>query len=122
MPANPIVVTVSSAGVSRACNIDWMANLATTAAFTVSASGSATDFTLQYTLDDLQRSSSPVWFSVSSAPGSSAQHFSNTTTFDNGGIVVPFSYPIAGLRLSSTTLSSAAQSITLRILQGAGGD
>ena len=119
MPA-PVLVTMSTAGVSRGVNIDWMGYAATTAAVTVSASGSASDFTLQYTLDDLQLSSSPVWFGYSSAIGSSAQHFTNTI-FDSGGLAVTFPYPIAGLRLGSTTLSSAAQSISLRVLQGTGG-
>lgn len=118
MPANPILVQMSSTGTSRNINLDWMAINAVTAGVTVSASNSACDFTIQYALNDLQTTTSTgvFWFSYSSAVGSSAQHFSNAV-FDTG-LTLQFVTPIGGIRLASTTLSSAAQVVSLRILQG----
>src|SRR5262249_22736690 len=113
--ANPISVTLSSVGVSRAINLDWMSGEAVSVAIKPGASTATSDFTLQYTLDDLQLSSNPTWLSYSSGVGSTAQHFTGATVFD-AGVGISFLNPVAGLRLSSTTLS--AGSISMDVLQG----
>jgi hypothetical protein len=103
--SNPITVTLSSVGTSRACNLDWRSGAATAFSITGSSSGTFAA-TPQATLDDLQLNSSPVWADLSSAPLTA-----NTSIWSLSG-------PIAGLRLNSTALSSAA--LTLRILQDHG--
>jgi len=99
---NPISVTLSSVGVSRGINLDWFGGEAVSASLTFGSSTATTDVTFQYTLDDLQRSSNPTWLGVSSAIGSSVQHFFSSVAFDQG-VLLTFVAPIAGLRLSSTT-------------------
>jgi hypothetical protein len=76
-----------------------------------------TDFTVQFTLDDIQTSSSPVWLNIGSSTGSSATHFSSANA--DTGVTMGFLYPIAGLRISSTAISSST--ITMKMLQGIGG-
>jgi len=102
---NPILVTLSSLGTSRFVNLDWRSGAKTS--FTVTGSSSGTfAFTVEGTLDDLQLTASPVWFSISSA--------ALTTNSSQWQIAAP----LAGLRISSTALSSAA--LALRILQDHG--
>ncbi len=111
-----LTVTLSSVGVSSPINLDWRGSKPVTAIATLGSTTMTTDFTIQYTLDDLQLFATPVWISVGSSTGSSATHFSSANA--DAAVTVGFVYPIAGLRLSSTALS--ASSITLRALQGAG--
>lgn len=113
---NPTTVTLSSVGVSNPVAVSWRDYNPTTASITLGSSTLTTDFTAQFTLDDLQLSSSPVWLSIGSSIGSGATHFSSAN-FD-AGVVVTFLTPIAGLRISSTALSSS--SLTLKVLQGDG--
>ncbi len=100
---NPISVTLSSIGVSRFVNTDWRPETMTSYAVTGSSSGTFAAF-VEATLDDLQLSSSPAWFTESSA------------TFVANSSICALSKPVAGLRLNSTALSSAV--LTLKILQG----
>jgi hypothetical protein len=102
----PIQVTLSSSGISRAVNLDWMSGKFTSFAVTGSASGSFT-YTVEGTLDDLQQTSSAAvaWIALSSA----------TTANSSINIV---SGALAGIRLNAAAVSSAA--LTLRILQGIG--
>ncbi len=108
--------TLSSVGVSNPVNVDWRGSKPVTAVITLGSTSMTTDFVVQYTVDDLQLSSSPVWISAGSSTGSSATHFSSANA--DAGVTMGFAYPIAGLRLSSTAIS--ASTITLKVLQGAG--
>jgi len=110
------ITTLSSVGVSGALNLDWMGSKPTTCVVTLGSTTMTSDFTVQYTLDDLQTSTSPVWFGVSSAIGSSVTHYSASNA---DGVSLTFLNPIAGLRLSSTAISSS--SLTMKVLQGPGG-
>lgn len=109
-------VTLSSVGTSTPIALDWRGAAPISALATLGSSTITVDFTVQYTLDDLQLSSAPVWISAGSSTGSSATHFSSAS-FD-AGISLGFTYPIAALRISSTALSGSA--ITLKVLQGEG--
>lgn len=108
--------TLSSVGVSTPINLDWRGSKPVTAIATLGSTTMTADFTIQYTIDDLQFVSTPSWISVGSSTGSSATHFSSANA--DASVTVGFLYPIAGLRLSSTAISSS--SLTLRALQGAG--
>jgi hypothetical protein len=113
---NPVAVILSSVGVSRAVNVSWMDNSPLTAHVALGSSTMSVDFVLNFTLDDLQSTVNPFWFGWSSAPGSSAVHFSSANY--DAGVLIPFLNPIAGLRISSTALSSS--NLTLRVLEAGG--
>lgn len=111
---NPFSVTLSSVGTSDPANLDWRGGGYVTALVTLGSTTMTTDWTLQYTLDDSQLSSATrVWLGVSSAVGSSVTHFSSAAA--DAGVSFTFLAPIAGLRISSTALSSS--SLRLRVLQ-----
>jgi hypothetical protein len=109
-------VTLSSVGVSSAINLNWRGSKPVSALVTLGSTTMTVDFTVQFTLDDLQLDSTPTWVSVGSSAGSSATHFSSANA--DAGVVLGFLYPIAGLRISSTAISSS--SLTLQTLQGEG--
>lgn len=106
---------LSSVGVSAIANLNWIGGKPTTASVTPNSSTMTSDYTIQFTLDDIQRSSSPVWVNVSSAVGSSGQHF--TANFPDGA-TVQFLSPVAALRLSSTAMSSSG--LVFKVVQGEG--
>lgn len=108
--------TLSSVGVSNPVNLDWRGSKPITIAVTLGSTTMTTDFTVQFTLDDLQLSSSPSWLAISSAVGSSATHFSSANA--DASVVMSLLNPVAGLRISSTAISSST--ITMKVLQGAG--
>lgn len=110
---NPFSVTLSSVGTSDPANIDWRGGGYLTAVVSLGSTTMTTDFTLQYTLDDSQLTSTRTWFGVSSAVGSSITHFSSANA--DAGVSFTFLAPVAGLRISSTALSSST--LTLRVLQ-----
>jgi hypothetical protein len=101
-----VLTTLSSVGVSRAVNVDWMAAKFTSYAVTGSSSGTFT-YVIEGAIDDLQQTpaASVAWFSLSSA----------TTT--NSSINL-YQGPLAALRINASAISSAA--LTLRVLQGVG--
>jgi hypothetical protein len=101
---SPVLITLTSAGISRAVNLDWMASKFTSWAVAGSSSGAFT-YTVEGTLDDLQLSAAPFWFSLSSA------------TTANSSINI-FGGALGAIRLNATAVSSAT--LTLRILQGIG--
>jgi hypothetical protein len=101
----PITTTLSSVGTGRPVNLDWMAAKYTSFAVTGSSSGTFAVF-VEGTLDDLQLSSSPTWFTMSSA------------TLSANSSINLYTGPLAGIRLNSTAVSSAV--LSLRILQGIG--
>jgi len=109
-------VTLSSVGTSPPVNVSWRAGKPISAVVIVSAAVAA-DFTIQYTLIDSQLSSSPTWLSFGSSTGSSATHFSSANS--DASIAIGTQYPMAGLRISSTTFT--AGTLTLTVLQGEGG-
>jgi len=109
-------VTLSSVGTSGPINIDWMGGKPVTAIATLGSTTMTADFTIQYTLDDIQRTTTQTWFGLSSAIGSSVTHFSSAN--GDAGVTITFLNPVAALRISSTAISSS--SITLRTLQGIG--
>jgi len=108
--------TLSSVGVSNPINLDWRGSKPITALVTLGSTTMTADFTIQFTLDDLQLVSSPTWVAIGSSTGSSATHFSSANA--DTAVTVGFLYPIAGLRISSTALSSS--SLRLTTLQGEG--
>lgn len=112
-----VTTTLSSVGVSPAINMDWMGGKFATVVVSLGSTTMTTDFTIQFTLDDLQLTPSPTWLTFGSSTGSAITHFSSANA--DGGVVLGLAYPIAGLRLSSTGLSSS--SLTMRMLQGVGG-
>ena len=109
-------VTLSSVGVSGPINLDWRGSKPVTAVVTLGSTTMTADFTIQFTLDDSQLTTTQVWTTVGSSTGSSATHFSSANA--DASVTVGFLYPIAALRISSTAISSS--SLTLRALQGAG--
>ena len=102
----PIAVTLSSSGISRAVNLDWMSSKFTSWSVTGSASGTFT-YTVEGALDDLMQTSSAnvAWFALSSA-----------TTANSSINIVGGAH--SGIRLNAAAISSAA--LTLRVLQGIG--
>ena len=100
----PIQVTLSSSGISRAVNLDWMSGKFTS--WSVTGSGTFT-YTVEAALDDLQQTpaANVVWLPLSSA------QTANSSINIVGG-------PLAGIRLNASAMSSAT--LTLRILQGIG--
>jgi hypothetical protein len=108
--------TLSSVGNSSPLNLNWRGSKPVSATVTLGSTTMTCDFTVQFTLDDLQLSSSPVWVSLGSSTGSSATHFSSANA--DAPVTFGLLYPIAGLRLSSTAISSS--SLTLKTIQGEG--
>jgi len=109
-------VTLSSVGVSGPINLDWRGSKPVTAVVTLGSTTMTADFIIQYTLDDLQLTTTQTWLSAGSSTGSSATHFSSANA--DVGVTMGFAYPIAALRLSASAVSSS--SLTLKVLQGAG--
>ena len=107
-----ILVTLSSAGVSPGLPCSGAAR---TTMVQVSAVGAPTtiDFTIQCTLDDLQRSPNPSWTNVSTS------HYSTASLPD--GVSVTMLSPVAGLRISSTTgtYSAGVNYLVLKKLESA---
>ena len=101
----PVQVTLSSSGIGRAINLDWMSGQATAYTVTFSSSGTA-QWTAEGSPNDLNQTSSAnaLWFSLSS--GSANSSYSGTLL------------PLGGIRLNCAALSSAT--ITISVLQGIG--
>lgn len=99
----PVLVTLSSVGVSRAVNLDWGAAPRVSYSVTGSSSGTFT-YTVEAAIDDLQLvpSGSVSWTALSSA----------TTANSSIGL---YQGPLAGIRLNVAAISSAT--LSLRVLQ-----
>lgn len=107
-----VSVTLSSVGVSPALILDYIGAKTTTARVTLGSTTMTVNAVLQATLDSSMASgSSAVWYAASSIAITSAVADTGTT--------YTFLTPIAGLRISSTAISSS--SLTLTALQNAGG-
>ena len=101
----PVLVTLTSSGISRAINLDWMSAKYTSFGVTGSSSGTFA-WTVEAALDDLQQTSSAnvQWFTLSSGSANSS--------------ISLYQGPLGGIRLNLASVSSA--SVTLRVLEGIG--
>lgn len=104
-------VTLSSVG-SAVIPLDYIGAGTASALVTATSTTNTLDVTVDFTLNDPMRSSSPIWTSVSSI------HFSSTV-LQSSGAFFTFLTPIGGLRISSTAISSSG--VRLTVLQTAGG-
>jgi hypothetical protein len=105
-------VTLSSVGVSAALILDYIGAKTTTARLTLGSTTMTVNAIIQATLDSsMATGSSPNWWIASTLAISSA--------LADTGYGLTFETPIAGLRISSTAISSS--SVTLTALQNAGG-
>jgi hypothetical protein len=100
-------VAGSSQGTTRAVNLDWMNGAPIAVTVTGSSSGTFA-YTIQYTLDDLMQTpaASVTWVSDSNV---------TAATSNSSGAIV-YSQPLAGIRLNSTSMSSAV--LTMKVNQG----
>lgn len=116
-------VTLSSVGATNFISVNWVGGKPMSVVVIPGSTGQTSDFTIQYTLDDISRiaSTSLVWSGVylSTAPGAfgPATHFTSSQSQPDG-VFYSFLSPVAGLRLSSTAISSSA--LTMKICQGEG--
>lgn len=105
-------VTLSSIGVSNNLILDWIAARATTARLTLGSTTMTVNASVQATLDSsMATGNAPSWFTVSTV--------AITSAFADAGYLLTFLTPLAGLRISSTAISSS--SLTLAALQNVGG-
>jgi hypothetical protein len=105
-------VTLSSVGTSGGLILDYIGAKTTTAVVTLASTTMTVNAIVQATLDSSAASGgTPTWYSVSS--------IAVTSAYSDSGYVASILTPIAGLRLSSTAISSS--SLTLKALQNAGG-
>lgn len=116
-------ITLSSAGISTAANLNWIGGKPTTAVVVPGTSTSSATFTIQFTMDDPQRiaAASALWFGISSntysvEAGGGTTYAASSVYPD--GIYLPFGTPIAGLRINATSLG--AGSLVMKVLQGEG--
>jgi hypothetical protein len=123
-------VTLSSVGTSPPISCNWRGGKPATVVAVAGTSTSSADFIVQFTLDDAQiaNSSSPTWFGFSSnsfsIENAAAIHYSASSAFPGSSgvpecVFIPLNGPVAGLRLSSTSMASGA-SVQLKLLSGEG--
>jgi hypothetical protein len=100
-------VTLSSVGNTGPINLDWRNGAFTGVSVTGSSSGTFA-YSVQYTLDDLMQIASSLvsWINDPNA----------TALSSNSSGVYLYQQPLAGIRLASTALSSAA--LTMKVVQG----
>ena len=139
MPITSVSLSTSAVpGPSPTVTCNWRGGKPVFCQVTISSSVAVGDFTLQYTLDDIQLTTystiypptgSPtvapsvaVWAAVSSTPyttisttGSVGVHFTSSTIFPDG-FAYTFIAPPTALRLFSTSMSSGI--LTLKAVQG----
>lgn len=104
-------VTLSSVGTSLLV-LDYVGAKTTTVFVTATSTTGTVDATVEYTLNSSARGEAPIWAAASSI------HFSSATV-SSSPFVMTFLTPIAGLRISSTAVSSGGMRITA--LQTSGG-
>jgi hypothetical protein len=124
-----VTLTSASTNTSTPVALNWIGGKPTIASVLVTSVSSGA-FSLQYTLSDLQRTSSAnvVWQGCSSGLGTTFP--SNTLIVGSifncsnaypDGMAFTFLAPIAGLRLSSTATNNVNNgTISLRVIQGEG--
>lgn len=119
-----VSLTSQSTTTSAPVNLNWIGGKPTTVSV-IATSLSTGAFTIQYTLDDLQRTTaaSVAWQVAAASFGAT---FPSTATAGTvfvasnaypDGVTYTFLGPIAGLRLGSSTPTQ----LTMRVLQGEGG-
>src|SRR5262245_29217534 len=106
--------SISTSTNSAAANLNWRSGRPVTATVTSASSTTTGSFVVQYSLDDLQSSSSPTWASVSSVAGSSVATVYLSSTIFDPGLTLTFLNPIAALRITS---SANTATLTLKVLQ-----
>jgi hypothetical protein len=116
--------TGTAAGPSGIANLNWTGGRVTTlSALTTASSG---DFTIQYTLDDVQRVQSSLVYwanfstdSFTNLPTSAVAgiHYS-ASSFNTDGVLAFIPGPVGAVRLNSTSLFGP---VTLKVMQGEGG-
>jgi hypothetical protein len=121
MPSNPISILVSSAGTSRAINLDWMEGGPATVQVTAGSSTGSAGGVLQYTLNDILTtpSSNVVWSPCSSGAspiGSTTGVVLTTSGLVDAGFGFQFLPPVAALRFSCSAFSSGG--LRVSVLQG----
>jgi hypothetical protein len=105
-------------GASAICNVDRIGGKPITASVIPSA-GSSGAFVLQYSLDDVMRTTSTAvtWSGVSSAQGQAGTVWvASAVPVD--GVLQTFLAPVAGIRINSTAL--AGGTFTLKVVQPEG--
>lgn len=121
MPYTTVSLTSQSTTTSTPVALSWMSGKPTTVSV-IATSLSSGAFTIQYTLDDLQRvsSGSVAWQNASSGFGTT---FPSTAVVGTifvasnaypDGVTYSFLGPLAAVRLGST----APTPLTMRVLQG----
>ena len=124
MPFASVALTSQSTTTSAAVNLNWIGGKPTTVSV-LATSISTGAFTIQYTLDDIQRTTaaSVAWQIASSGIGTT---FPSTAVVGTifvasnaypDGVTYVFSGPIGAVRLGS----SVPTPLTMRVIQGEGG-
>ena len=118
-------VTLASAAASTPINLNWRSGNSVALQVTTNTSSGTGDFTVQYTLNDLQLvggTSLATWSNLSSfngltfpTTGNQGVHF-NSSLITGDGVLINFLVSPAAVRLNSTGLSS--NTLTLTALQG----
>jgi hypothetical protein len=109
-------ITISSIG-SYPVAMNWRGRAPALVTVTLGSTTMTTDFQVQYSPDDLQISSSPTWFGMSSlgmTNANSTTHFSSA--YADNGFVAQIVVPVGAVRLNSTAISSS--SLTFKVIQG----
>lgn len=119
MSYSTVTLTSASTTSSTPVALNWIGGKPASVWVTSPTSTSTSVFSLQYTLDDIQRvsSGSVLWAGVSSAQGQAATTF-NASAAGTDGVFFQFLSPIAAVRLFSTAVSSGP--LTMKVLQGEG--
>ena len=117
-------VTLSSVGNSPIVNLNWRGGKPTTAVAVAGSSTTSADFIIQFTMDDsmIAGSTVPTWFGFSSNTFSIEDSPASSVFPGTSGVpecvFIPLNGPVAGLRLSSTSIGSG--SVVLKVIQGEG--
>jgi len=119
-----VTIQASSVGTYPvACN--WIGGSPILVGVTLGSTTMTTDFIIQYSLNDLQLSSNPTWFNVSSVsyplnitsfPSTTVTAFHFSSAFADTPIVLSFENPVGAVRLNSTAISSSF--LRFQVLQG----
>src|SRR5215475_11133121 len=122
MPSNPIRATVSSAGVSRVINLDWMAGGPTSILLSAGSTTSQATGVLQFTVQDTLTTPSTglTWTSLSSNFSTFGSTVAGYVIQSSGLADAPFfariDSPIGGLRLSCTSFTTTG--FIMDVMQG----
>lgn len=119
MPFTTVTLTSASTTSSTPVALNWIGGKPISVWVTSPTSTSTSIFNLQYTMDDIQRTSSGsvLWAGVSSAQGQAATTF-NASAGGTDGAFFQFLSPVAAVRLFSTAISSGP--LTMKVIQGEG--